>query len=138
MLYCIQHCGKRSNASGVESVPFGEKTRPSANDHIATGIGGTFVGEALFRMASLLLEHGGETPGFWRELGAAMLSPPTGFNDTLRRRRGPRVRSSSRPAAASTPAARPRCRSAPRSSQSSSSTTATTSPAICTVKHGGG
>ncbi|HMH51469.1 MAG TPA: DUF3943 domain-containing protein [Candidatus Acidoferrum sp.] len=59
---------------------FGEKTRPSANDHIATGIAGTFVGEALFRMASLLLEHGGETPGFWRELGAAVLSPPTGFN----------------------------------------------------------
>src|SRR5712691_4138466 len=62
---------------------FGEKKPPSANDHIASGIAGTFVGEALFRMASLLLEHGGETPGFWRELGAAVLSPPTGFNDTL-------------------------------------------------------
>ena len=59
---------------------YGEATRPSANDHLATGIGGTFAGEALFRMASLLLEHGGETPGFWRELGAAVLSPPTGFN----------------------------------------------------------
>jgi hypothetical protein len=59
---------------------YGERVPPSANDHIATGIGGTFVGEALFRMASLLLEHGGETPGFWRELGAAVLSPPTGFN----------------------------------------------------------
>ncbi len=34
----------------------------------------------MFRMASLLLEGGGETPGFWRELGAAALSPPTGFN----------------------------------------------------------
>ena len=31
-------------------------------------------------MASLLLEGGGETPGFWRELGAALISPPTGFN----------------------------------------------------------
>ncbi len=31
-------------------------------------------------MASLLLEGGGERPGFWRELGAAMISPPTGFN----------------------------------------------------------
>jgi hypothetical protein len=59
---------------------YGETTRPSVNDHIATGIGGPVVGEALFRMASLLLEHGGETPGFWRELGAAVLSPPTGFN----------------------------------------------------------
>jgi hypothetical protein len=59
---------------------YGETTPPSINDHIATGIGGTFVGEALFRMASLLLEGGGETPGFWRELGAALISPPTGFN----------------------------------------------------------
>jgi hypothetical protein len=61
----------------------GETTPPSINDHVATGIGGTFVGEAMFRMASLLLEGGGETPGFWRELGAAVLSPPTGFNRLL-------------------------------------------------------
>lgn len=61
----------------------GETTRPSINDHIATGIGGTFVGEALFRMSSLLLEGGGERPGFWRELGAAVLSPPTGVNRLL-------------------------------------------------------
>jgi uncharacterized protein DUF3943 len=59
---------------------FGETTPPSLNDNIASGIGGSFVGEALFRMASLLLEGGGEKPGFWRELGAAAISPPTGFN----------------------------------------------------------
>ncbi len=59
---------------------YGETTRPSINDHIASGIGGSFVGEAMFRMASLLLEGGGDAPGFWRELGAAVLSPPTGFN----------------------------------------------------------
>jgi len=59
---------------------FGETTPPSLNDHIASGIGGTFVGEPLFRMASLLLERGGDSPGFWRELGAAVLSPSTGFN----------------------------------------------------------
>ena len=58
----------------------GETTPPSINDHISTSIGGSFVGEAMFRMASLLLEGGGETPGFWRELGAALISPPTGFN----------------------------------------------------------
>ncbi len=58
----------------------GETTPPSINDHISTGIGGSFVGEAMFRMASLLLEHGGETPGFWRELGAAVISPPTALN----------------------------------------------------------
>jgi hypothetical protein len=31
-------------------------------------------------MASLVLEGGGEKPGFWRELGATVLPPPTGFN----------------------------------------------------------
>jgi len=59
---------------------YGETTPPSINDHISTGIGGSFVGEAMFRMASLLLEGGGDAPGFWRELGAAVISPPTGFN----------------------------------------------------------
>jgi len=58
----------------------GETSKPSINDYVTTAVGGTFVGEALFRMASLLLEGGGETPGFWRELGAAVISPPTGFN----------------------------------------------------------
>ena len=58
----------------------GETTRPSINDHVSTGIGGSFVGEALFRMSSLLLEGGGENPGFWRELSAAVISPPTGLN----------------------------------------------------------
>jgi hypothetical protein len=58
----------------------GETTPPSINDHVSTGIGGSFVGEALFRMASLLLEGGGQRPGFWRELGAAAISPSTGFN----------------------------------------------------------
>jgi hypothetical protein len=58
----------------------GETTPPSINDYVSTGIGGTFVGEALFRMSSLLLEGGGARPGFWRELGAAVLSPPTGLS----------------------------------------------------------
>ncbi len=58
----------------------GETTPPSANDLIASGIAGVFVGEPLFRMASLLLEKGGEHPGFWRELGAAVLQPSLGFN----------------------------------------------------------
>jgi hypothetical protein len=58
----------------------GETGPPSINDQISTPIGGSFLGEPLFRMASLLLESGGGTPGFWRELGAAVISPPTGFN----------------------------------------------------------
>ncbi len=59
----------------------GEKTLPSINDQITTTFGGTFLGEPLFRMANLLLETDDEgKPGFWRELGAAVISPPTGFN----------------------------------------------------------
>ncbi|MEP6887082.1 MAG: DUF3943 domain-containing protein [Nitrospirales bacterium] len=59
----------------------GEKTTPSINDQITTTFGGTFLGEPLFRMANLLLESDDEgKPGFWRELAAAVISPPTGFN----------------------------------------------------------
>ena len=58
----------------------GEKTPPSRNDQVASGIAGSFLGEALFRMSSLVLEHGDGMPGFWRELTAAAISPSTGFN----------------------------------------------------------
>ena len=59
----------------------GEKTNPSINDQITTTFGGTFLGEPLFRMAHLLLESDDEgRPGFWRELAAGLISPPTGFN----------------------------------------------------------
>jgi hypothetical protein len=57
----------------------GETTPPSFNDQINTGIGGSFLGEALFRMANLVLEHDGISPG-WREVAAAAISPPVGFN----------------------------------------------------------
>ena len=33
----------------------GEATKPSRNDQVASGIGGTFLGEALFRMSNLVL-----------------------------------------------------------------------------------
>lgn len=59
----------------------GETTKPSINDQFTTGFGGTFLGEPLFRLASLMLESGsGGRPGFWREFGAAAISPSTGFN----------------------------------------------------------
>ena len=58
----------------------GETTNPSINDQIASGIGGSFFGEALFRMANLVLEGDGEKPGLLRELGATILSPSTGIN----------------------------------------------------------
>lgn len=56
----------------------GETTTPSINDQVTSGVGGPFLGEPLFRIANLILEAGaGEA---WRELAAAILSPPTGFN----------------------------------------------------------
>jgi hypothetical protein len=58
----------------------GETGPPSYNDQITTGIGGTFLGESLFRAASLLLERATGKPGLWRRLGAAVISPATGFN----------------------------------------------------------
>jgi hypothetical protein len=58
----------------------GETTPPSRNDQITTSFGGAFVGEALYRMANLVLEQGyGLSPG-WREAAAAVVSPPLGFN----------------------------------------------------------
>jgi hypothetical protein len=57
----------------------GENTPPSRNDQVNTGIGGSFFGEALFRIANLALEH--DSWGPWtRELTAAAISPSTGFN----------------------------------------------------------
>jgi hypothetical protein len=58
----------------------GETTPPSINDQITTGIGGTLLGEPLFRMASLLLETKEGPPSFGRTLAASFVSPPTGFN----------------------------------------------------------
>jgi hypothetical protein len=65
---------------------------------IATPIGGTFLGEPLFRMANLLLESDDGRPGFWRELGAAIISPPTGFNRLVFGNRFDAVYPSHRPA----------------------------------------
>lgn len=59
----------------------GEATPPSVNDQITTGFGGSFLGEPLYRLASLVLESGSSgKPGFWREMAAAAISPATGFN----------------------------------------------------------
>lgn len=58
----------------------GENTAPSINDQIATGIGGNFLGEPLFRIASLLLERDSADPRWWRELAAGVISPATAFN----------------------------------------------------------
>jgi Domain of unknown function (DUF3943) len=57
----------------------GETTPPSLNDQITTGFGGAFLGEALYRMSNLVLDQS-HMPAFWRELTAAVISPPTGLN----------------------------------------------------------
>jgi hypothetical protein len=66
----------------------GERTRPSRNDQVASGIGGTFLGEALFRMSSLVLERGGGLPRFWREAAATAIDPAAGFNRLVFGERG--------------------------------------------------
>jgi len=76
----------------------GERTRPSINDQINTGVGGTFLGEALFRLSSLMLEHGGDNPPWWREIGAAAISPATGFNRLVLRDRMDAIFASRNPA----------------------------------------
>ncbi|WP_285605883.1 DUF3943 domain-containing protein [Geothrix edaphica] len=59
----------------------GETTKPSYNDQISTGFGGSFLGEVLFRLSNLVLESDDSgSLGFWRHLGATMLSPATGIN----------------------------------------------------------
>lgn len=58
----------------------GETTQPSENDQVASGIAGSFLGEALFRMSNLVLEQGHGDIGFWRGLTATAISPATGFN----------------------------------------------------------
>lgn len=58
----------------------GETTPPSRNDQITTSFAGTFLGESLFRMANLVLEPDSGLSGYWRELVAAVISPPTALN----------------------------------------------------------
>lgn len=76
----------------------GERTPPSRNDQINTGIGGTFLGEALFRLSNLMLEHGGDNPSWLREVGAAAISPATGFNRLVLRERMDAIFASRNPA----------------------------------------
>jgi hypothetical protein len=59
----------------------GETTKPSYNDQITTGFGGSFLGEVLFRLSNFMLESDDSgTPGIWRKLGATLLSPANGIN----------------------------------------------------------
>jgi len=61
----------------------GEKTPPSRNDQVASGIAGSFLGEPLFRMAHLMLKGPSTLPYRWREWGATAISPAMGLNRML-------------------------------------------------------
>jgi len=58
----------------------GETTPPSINDQVASGIAGSFLGEALFRTANLLIDKSGGDVGAGRGLLVLLLSPPTAVN----------------------------------------------------------
>ena len=58
----------------------GETSRPSINDQITTGNAGSLLGEALFRMAGLVLEENPSNPSLGHQFAAAVISPPTAFN----------------------------------------------------------
>jgi hypothetical protein len=57
----------------------GETVPPSLNDQVSTAIGGTFIGESFFRTAHWILA-GEREPDAWREVAAAVVSPPTCLN----------------------------------------------------------
>jgi hypothetical protein len=61
----------------------GETTRPALNDQLASGIAGTFLGEALFRMANLLVDRSHDHVSAGRGLLVALASPPTAFNRVM-------------------------------------------------------
>ncbi|HEX7640094.1 MAG TPA: DUF3943 domain-containing protein, partial [Burkholderiaceae bacterium] len=60
----------------------GERTPPSKNDQVASGIAGSFLGEPLFRMAHLVRDRS-TLPGAWKPWLASAISPPVGANHAL-------------------------------------------------------
>ena len=59
----------------------GETDPPSLNDMITTGQAGSLLGEALYRMADLVLKDGPPSnPDRWQEFVATAISPPSGIN----------------------------------------------------------
>jgi hypothetical protein len=76
----------------------GETTPPSRNDQITTSIGGSFLGEALYRMSNLILQNGYGLSSGWREMATAVLSPPLAFNRHFRPGKGSDILASNDPA----------------------------------------
>jgi hypothetical protein len=62
---------------------FAETEPPSINDAITTPVGGTFLGEVLFRLSNMVLDSGGLHPSAWRLWAAGLVSPTAGLNRAL-------------------------------------------------------
>jgi hypothetical protein len=62
---------------------FAETEPPSINDAITTPVGGTFLGEVLFRLSSMVLDGGGLHPGATRQWVAGLISPTRGLTYAL-------------------------------------------------------
>lgn len=59
----------------------GETHTMSFNDMISTGIGGIAFGEAMYRLATSILDNRSTGKGRnWREVGALLVNPVNGFN----------------------------------------------------------
>jgi len=61
----------------------GETSTPALNDQLASGVAGTFLGEALFRVANLLVDRSHDHVSLGRGLLVALASPPTAFNRVM-------------------------------------------------------
>lgn len=92
----LYHAGARATGFNFwESIPytilgslqwemFMETELPSVNDLITTSVGGVIVGEALFRLAALLIDESSEdSERVIREAGTLAISPIFGFDRLL-------------------------------------------------------
>jgi hypothetical protein len=60
---------------------FGETFRPSINDWIYTGIGGSNLGEILYRLSSMVTDNRASgSDRVWSEIFGTLLNPVRGFN----------------------------------------------------------
>lgn len=72
----------------------GETSAPSWNDQIASGIAGSFLGEALFRIANLVIETAPAPTNSRRRFISTVVMPQYNFNRRVFGRRFDRVHSS--------------------------------------------
>jgi len=63
---------------------FGETFRPSFNDWVYTGIGGSNLGEILYRLSSMVTDNTASgSDRVWSEIFGSLLNPVRGFNRAI-------------------------------------------------------